>query len=279
MTQAQPTRTWDSAEAAELWRLSAARRAQAVGAATEAMLDAVGLQPGMKVLDIAAGTGDQSLLAAQRVGPTGSVLATDISSTMLAVAAEAARDAGLSNVTTLASDGTSLELPEDHFDAAICRFGLMFMTDLNEVLARVRRALKPGSRFAALVWSTEERNPWIAIQVGAARDMDRLPSPLPSIARTTSLGEPGKLAGGFYEARFRDVDSSTIPTPREFASLAEALEAMRAMSPAHGELQRDMNESERERFNAEVERRLAAFARPDGRCVVPGESLLGVGTR
>jgi SAM-dependent methyltransferase len=272
------TRTWESVEAVEAWQQGAAHRAQTVGAATDRMLDAAELRPGMRVLDLAAGTGDQSLLAAQRVGPTGSVLATDISASMLSAAAKAAQAAGLGNVETQASDATTLELPEAAFDAAISRFGLMFMPELQQVLSRVRRALKPGARFAALVWSTEERNPWMGTPLGVAREMGRLPSPPPSLARAISLGEPGKLERAFRDAGFRDVQTSTAATPREFASVEEALSAMRNTSPARSELLRDMNDAERKHFEAEVEQRLSTFVQADGRLVVPGEAILGVGT-
>src|SRR5437763_3910397 len=94
MATAEPARTWQSTEAAEVWRQGAARRAQTLAAATDRMLDAAGLRPGLRVLDIAAGTGDQSLLASQKVGRDGSVLATDISATIHEAAAEAARDGG-----------------------------------------------------------------------------------------------------------------------------------------------------------------------------------------
>src|SRR3981081_1681821 len=116
MTTTDTGRTWGSPEAAEGWRQGAARRAQTLAAPTERMLDAAGLAPGMRVLDVAAGTGDQSVLAAQRIGASGSLLATDISASMLEVAAQAARDAGLSNVETHVADASTLDLPPDTFD-------------------------------------------------------------------------------------------------------------------------------------------------------------------
>src|SRR5947209_19102859 len=118
----EPVRTWDSAEAAEVWKRGAARRAQAVAVATEQMLAAAALRPGMRVLDLAAGSGDQSLLAARIVGPAGSVLATDISSSMLAAAAETAGEAGVANIATLVADPSTIDLPQGGVDAASCRF-------------------------------------------------------------------------------------------------------------------------------------------------------------
>jgi ubiquinone/menaquinone biosynthesis C-methylase UbiE len=274
-----PVQTWVSAEAAEVWRRGAERRAQALGFATERLLEQAGLAPGMRVLDVAAGTGDQSVPAARIVGPSGSVLATDISASMLEAAAQAARDAGLDNIETLVGDASTLELPPDSFDAAICRFGLMFVPDLHAALARVHHSLKPGARFAALVWSTETRNPYIGLQLGLVREMDRMPSPPPSLARTVSLSEPGKLAEAIQGAGFTHVDVTPVATPRNFDSVEEAVTAMRQTSPAQGELGRLMSDAEREYFAAELPRRLASYVQAGGRCVLPGEALLGVGTK
>src|SRR5205807_1172454 len=112
-----------------------------------------------RVLDLAAGTGDTTIVAARRVGPGGSVLAVDISAAMLEEAARVAASEGLANVQTLVSDIVSMDLEPGSFDAAISRFGLMFLTDVVEGLHRIRRALKPHARLAAVVWSTAERNP------------------------------------------------------------------------------------------------------------------------
>src|SRR5262245_61009680 len=75
--------TWDSREAAAEWQSVAATRRQCFAPATERMLDLATIPVGGRVLDIGAGSGDSSIAAARRVGPTGSVLATDISATML----------------------------------------------------------------------------------------------------------------------------------------------------------------------------------------------------
>ena len=114
-------RAWQAAEIAAAHHRTRQRRTQSHGPATELMLDLADLQPGGRVLDVAAGTGDQTVLAAQRVGPTGYVLATDLAATMLEIAAQAARDAGLTNVETRVMDAQQLDLAPDSFDAAISR--------------------------------------------------------------------------------------------------------------------------------------------------------------
>jgi SAM-dependent methyltransferase len=279
MTTTDTGRTWGSPEAAEVWRQGAARRAQTLAVATERMLDAAGLVPGMRVLDVAAGTGDQSILAAQRIGASGVLVATDISASMLDVAAGAARDAGLSNVETRVADASDLDVPEDSFDAGICRFGLMFVPDLHQALVRIHRALKPGARFAALVWSSKEANPYIGLQIDLVNEMDRMPSPPPTIVRTVSLSAPGVLQQAFVSAGLGEVSVSSVNTPRAFGSLDEAVTAMHTTSPAQGELRRAMSDVESAHYSAELARRLQAFVQPDGACVLPGEALLGVGTK
>src|SRR5690348_16439597 len=88
----------ESADAAQAWAQNAAQRNQQFGSATQLMLDLAGVRTGQRVLDVAAGTGEQTLMAAERVGPRGWVLAADVSSSMLETALSAVRAAGLANV-------------------------------------------------------------------------------------------------------------------------------------------------------------------------------------
>src|SRR6266511_802676 len=144
--QAEWSDRWASAGAAEAWRRRDAQRNEYMSAATDLMLDLASVASGSRVLDVAAGTGGQTLLVAQRVGPSGFVLATDVSASMLEQAADAARQAGLTNVQTRAVDAQGLDLEPDSFDAAISRNGLQFIRDLHAALVAIRSALKPGGR-------------------------------------------------------------------------------------------------------------------------------------
>ena len=119
--------------------------------ATNAMIEMAEVRLGMRVLDIAAGAGDQTLDIAKRVGPAGHVLATDLSPDILEFCKENARRAGYDNVETLAADGETLRVEEASFDAAICRLGLMFFPDPGKGLRAILRALKPGGMFCSMV--------------------------------------------------------------------------------------------------------------------------------
>lgn len=275
----QPVQTWASAEAVEQWRQGAERRSRYLGDATEQMFAAAGVRPGAHVLDLAAGSGDTTLMIAQRIGPTGSVLAVDISGSMLAAAEQGAREAGLGNVSTLVADLAELAVEPDSFDVAVCRLGLMFLPTPEIGLQRIRAALKPGGRLAALVWSSEERNPYMGIVIGIVREMRRLPTPQPTILRALSLSAPDRLEQAFVAGGFSDVSVRGVPIARDYESVAETLDLLRTGSSAQQELLRDLSESECMEVWSEAERRLQAFARPDGGVSVPGEALLAVGTK
>src|SRR4026209_1517082 len=135
---------WASGDPASGWKRGEAARGRALDPLTELMLDLAGVTVGSQVLDLGAGTGDQTMLAARRAGPGGMVLATDISASMLALTQRAARDADLANVQTRVMDAQRLELEADSFDAGMARFSLQFVPDVPRALAEVRRVLKPG---------------------------------------------------------------------------------------------------------------------------------------
>ena len=159
MANTLPPEKWGLTESADWWSAGQARRQQIYGAATEMLLEVAIAQPGSRVLDVAAGTGDQTLMAARRVGPTGNVLATDDSASMLKVAAEAARNEGLTNVETRVMNAENLALDADSFDAVICRNALMLFSNPAKALTEMRRVVKLARKVAVIVFSAVEKNP------------------------------------------------------------------------------------------------------------------------
>jgi cyclopropane fatty-acyl-phospholipid synthase-like methyltransferase len=112
--------------AAEDWHRWGPTLTEWLGETTAILFDMAGMGTGQQVLDVAAGAGEQTLLAARRVGPKGRVLATDISSNILEFAQQSARSAGLANVETRVMDGENLDLPENTFDMVVSRVGLIY---------------------------------------------------------------------------------------------------------------------------------------------------------
>ena len=241
------------------------------------MFDAARITSGMRVLDVAAGTGDTSILAAQRVLPGGSVLALDISSSMLEVAAETATDAGLSNLETLAQDATHLEFPPASFDAAISRLGLMFLSDLQRGLRAICAALEPNARLAAIFWSATERNPYMGSSVDIVRELRGLPTPPPAVVRAFSLAAPSVLEKALADAGFHDVTVEAVPTVRTFSSVDEALELLFTASSAMPDLLSGASQREQDQVMDRLRQTFEQFRQADGTCVMPGEVLLGSG--
>lgn len=190
---------------------------------TDQMLDLANVQSGYRVLDIAAGDGDQSIMAGQRVGPKGHVLATDISSNLLEYAAAAAKEVGLSNLETRVMDGENLELDDAIFDAVICRQGLMLMPDVHKALNEIYRVLKSGGWFSAIVFSTPDKNPWISIPAMIAMQHAKLPPPQPGMPGLFSLSPPGVLEGMFNMVGFQDIKAHSSAATIRFDSAADCI--------------------------------------------------------
>jgi SAM-dependent methyltransferase len=230
------------------------------------------------VLDVAAGAGDQTLQAAERVGPSGYVLATDISASILALAAQNARDAGHSTIETRVLDGENLDVPAESFDAVISRVGLIYFPDQQKALAGMRRALKPGGRVAAIVYSTAENNKFFSIPVSIIRRRADLPPPLPGQPGPFSLGGPGVLGETFVKAGFRDVQCRTVAAPLQMRSAAECIRFERESFGALHQMLAGLDAAGREAAWHEIERELRAFETPAG-FAGPCEMIVGVGTK
>jgi len=157
----QQKAAWDdSAEGWKRWWPTFERAAQLVN---DRLVELAGVRAGNRVLDIATGSGEPALTCARAVGPSGRVVAVDMSPGMLAIARERIDAAGLTNVDLVESDAESLRLDPHSFDAALCRWGLMFMPDLDGVVRAMHRALKPGGRVATAVWSQADKVPMCAL--------------------------------------------------------------------------------------------------------------------
>jgi len=266
---------WATGEAASNWQQGAAAREQALGPATRRVLALAGVGPGMRVLDIAAGTGEQSFPASRLVGPSGHILATDISASMLAIAAAQARALGLANIETRVADAQQLDVPDGAFDAAISRFGLMFMPDLQGVLARIIRALRPGGRFAAMVWSTPGRNPLFALPLAIARSRAVAAPPTPDLF---GLGDPQRLRESFERAGFAAVAVEAVALEFRSPSIAAFVEGRQGAVGPLANLLAATDDEGRERLCDEVAAALQPFEGPDG-LVAPGEALIALGTK
>jgi SAM-dependent methyltransferase len=248
------------------------------GEVTRQMLDLAQIQPGQRILDIAAGAGEPAVSAAERVGPGGYVLATDISEGIVELALQVARERGLRQIETRVMDGEKLDLPDASFDAVLCRLGLMYMPHPATALSEWRRALRPGGRVAVVVFSTPDRNSWGAVPASIIRRRAQLPPPVPGQPGPFSLGGPGLLEGVFRQAGFANPEVRAVPVPLRMASAAEYVRVAREAFGAFNAMMAHLPPEERESVWNEVESSMRSFESPGG-FEVPGECLVGAATK
>ena len=248
------------------------------GEVTRQMLDLARIQPGQRILDIAAGAGEPAVSAAERVGPGGYVLATDISEGIVELALQVARERGLKQVDTRAMDGEKLDLPDATFDAVLCRLGLMYMPHPVAALREWRRALRAGGRVAVVVYSTPDRNSWGAVPASIIRQRAQLPPPVPGQPGPFSLGGLGVLEGAFREAGFANPEVRAVPVPHRVRSAAEYVRLAREAFGGFNAMMAHLSPPERESVWDEVEGAMRSFESPGG-FEVPGECLVGVATK
>ena len=274
----ETTRTqWDSA--AEAWNRWSPLLDRWLGPATDMMLEMTHVQTGSRVLDVAAGAGSQTMAAASRVGPTGYVLATDLSPAILRHTAANARLAGFGHVETLVKDGEALaEIKATPFDAVISRVGLIYFPDQHKALTGMRDQLREGGRVGAITYASAALNGFFAIPVGIIRRRAALPAPLPGQPGPFSLGDPDVLAKRLSDAGFKDVRIERVIAPVRLDSALDCLQFEQESFGALHQMLAGLSEPEKDDAWAEIEEALGQFEH-DGRFEGPCEMLVASATK
>lgn len=203
---------WDKAAAA----YEAGWRDQLAPAQSK-MFELLHVAPGSAVIDIACGTGLVSRKAASLVGPSGTVLGTDISDLMVKSAQEAAHAFGCANTKFARMDAEELQLEAATFDVALCALGLMYVPDPDQALREMHRVLRVGGQAAAAVWGRRDRCGWAEIFPIVDSRVKSEVCPL-----FFRLGSGDTLTQAFVRAGFIDVVSAKVETFLRYPSPDEA---------------------------------------------------------
>src|SRR5262249_5172107 len=148
----------------------------------------------------------------------------------------------------------------------------------QKALAAMKRALKPGGRIAAIVYSTADNNKFFSIPVSVIRRRANLPPPLPGQPGPFSLGGPGVLEGQLRKAGFREVRTCTVAAPVELPSAADCVRFEKESFGALHQMLSGLDQRERDAAWEEIEQSLRQFERAGG-FEGPCEMIVAVGTK
>jgi SAM-dependent methyltransferase len=175
-------------------------------------------------------------------------------------------------------DGEHLDVEPAAFDAVISRVGLIYFPDQQRALGGMRRALKPGGRVAAIVYTTAEKNQFFSLPVSIIRRRAQLPPPLPGQPGPFSLGAPGVLEEAYKQADFRDIETCAISAPLHLSSAEECVRFEKESFGALHQMLAAVSEEERASVWDEIADALRQFETDNG-FVGPCEMLVAVGTK
>ena len=239
------------------------------------MVQQITPQPGQRVLELAAGLGETSMLAAELVAPMGGVVVSDQAEAMLDGARKLAADMSVSNVEFRVLNAEWIDLPVASVDAVLCRWGYMLMADPAAALAETRRVLRPGGRVALAVWADVGSNPWALLpaQELISRGLAPAPGSDPRPGPFT-LGDAERVKGLLEETGFSDVVVQELELTRADPSFDELWESTLDLSRNFHDAVLERPAEEVAEIRSSLQQRFAPYRQPDGSLRIPARTLL-----
>lgn len=208
---------------------------QALSPVTAQLFDLASVRAGQRVLDIGTGSGDVALLAAERVGPEGLVVATDVSlEAMQALVERLGAEPAAVRITLEVTTAEALAFGPDSFDVALARNCVMYFRDLPLACRNVYAALRPGGRFVVSVYGPLDHEPFHAIPVAAVQRRRAIGEPYPDYAQAFRV-DADRVEHALRHAGFDQIERHRVAVERTFPSVDGAVAALRE-SRSLGEL-------------------------------------------
>jgi SAM-dependent methyltransferase len=240
---------------------------------TERMLAAVAPKPGERALELACGPGSVGLAAAPLVAPDGEVVVSDIAGEMVAIAADRAAASGLENVRARQLDLEAIDEPDESFDVAFCREGLMLVPEPARAAGEIARVLRPGGRAAISVWGPRERNPWLGVVFDAVSDELGAPVPPPGLPQPFSLDDAEEFRSAVAAGGFSAVSIEQVEVPLRADSMDAWWTRTLALAGPLSSMVAGLPADRRDSLRARLEKGAQPYA-SQGRVDFPGVVLL-----
>jgi SAM-dependent methyltransferase len=268
--RAESLQNWEAAAAG--WSRHAALISAWMAPVSHWMVEAIAPQPGERILELAAGLGETGMLAAELVAPGGSVLISDQAEAMLDGARGRAEELGVPGVEFKVLNAEWIDEPLASFDAALCRFGYMLMTDPATALGETRRVLRPGSgRLALAVWDDVAANPWFGLFAAELRERGE---PAGGGPGPFSWGSPAVVRSALEDAGFDVERIETIDLLRRQASFEELWDVQLDVSRRMHDAVLSRPEAEIREIRESIRGRFAPFTAADGSLEIPGRVIV-----
>jgi SAM-dependent methyltransferase len=257
--------TWD--EMASGWEDRREWLLEITGTLNDWLIAQVDPQPGQSILDIAAGTGDLGLTAAERVGEEGKVLITDFSAEMVEAAKRNGEARDASNVEYRVLDAERMDLDDDSFDGVLCRWGYMLMADPAAALKETRRVLRDGGTLGFVVWQAPDRNPWAAVPGMTLVQRGHMPPPEPGAPGIFAMGDRDRVVELVTGAGFADPRIEELTFEWRYAA-DDLWDTLTRLAGPLAAVLNELPEDERQATRAAIEEGLEQYRR-DGELAVP----------
>ena len=260
------------------WSAHAERMAAATMPVSVWMVDALGLQPGYEVLELAAGMGEVGFLAAEQIAPGGTLISSDFVPEMITVAQARAERLGITNVRFRQIDAESIDQPAASLDGVLSRWGYMLMADGEAALRETRRILRPGARVALAAWTSPTENPWASIPMRELVERGLLERPDPDAPGQFAWARTGIIADRLEGAGFGEHEVDVVDFALRFDSFDDWIATERDLASRLRDTLDRLDPAERDDVLAAVREQALPFVQEDGSLALPARTWVAWGS-
>jgi SAM-dependent methyltransferase len=258
------------------WSAQAERLAAATMPVSVWMVDALELQPGHEVLELAAGTGEVGFLAAEQIAPGGALISSDFVPEMITVAQGRAERLGITNVRFRQIDAESIDQPAASLDGVLCRWGYMLMADGEAALRETRRILRPDARVALAAWTSPTENPWASLPAGELVRRGHAERLDPDAPGQFAWARNGIIEERLNGAGFGEHEVDVVDFILAFPSFDDWVATQRDLATRFRQTLDGLDAAERDDVLATVREQALPYVQEDGSLALPARTWVAV---